>query len=1350
MSVVEIMSTYPYQLDKTLIPNDEKFRPEILEYERFAIGFKPEYEKLLNAAASVLRNKKSDAIDDSLDQVLNYCIIGENVITLPGHDLMPTLPNILEYLQMLQKKRITEDLKTSDMQEHIQLSQDIYEMYKTGLHRDLATLSTGGELAAFPDKPTVAVYQQTVAVLTEFLKSTLASSELGIIRRHEQINQTLTADLLVELMFISITNKTTRDSDTIGVYNLSTMMADRIFKIVEAMAQIMSSSEIVDIVPIRPKYLEMMHNNKDDNILSLNQRLKRYLQDLGVTDTIAAKSFTRIPEITEAQIDGMTPLQRLRHYATSMYQVYKLIVRDTVLYQFRSSIGSLPKSLQANWRKNQSSVKTFSDKLPTYQEFLDELLFFDLTGLVSEPYTHHSNLIAIVDHAPDLSAEHSALRSALGTRNLYRLLREAAIDSIAESPCRIRTETLLKYMVESAIPNLNTKAGDDIGKTDEYNSVVYILNQVAQKVNDMSKQILKVFEILNIHKGEFLGETQIRSGDVLTFVKIRNDNKDSSNRRFDIKLDSHRTTMMVTYETQETELYKTLKARHAVASRKRAPGLFGGRSAREMADLITRGGVLTKPAVTMRKPVAKQGTKAPTASSKAPLNNAKKLATPVITVDTPEQAPVAAGPKSTYIFGPFTGVYLPEQGAEEIAGHSDSAVTMEETVVSRLRSGQNVCIFGYGQSGSGKTSLLIYHKTKPDDTGDMGIMSLLCDKLQNDFTDLEVTIREIGRASDAVHVTGNEFYDTKRFRASRPGKSDSTWTLDEKIPQLEKSGESGEFVNPAVLQSLGPYVFFVTENKRLTKATTNNPTSSRSHVLIFLKFKGAVKPGVAEPTLIIGDFAGVENRFNCNDPTVLSAFATLKYDNKPEFAYKSVIDEAFARDVQPILSNAYSGKVWSQIEAEHAPAVKRHSGYAAATASASRLLTRSSDEIKTGAAFTQTSIYRIMQAAATFAADFANSAVASLSPGTFMPSNQVDAWTSWFAEGSHADVYRAAQGNPTTGAPLNFSGDSDKAAATAKRAQVLLVKTGELNVVDILLYCLMDKSTQLFMGAECGQRVAEGEHINQSLSVFRKFLSNTLKKKGGVPKIMSACGAIQCNPFYSDCFGSLYNNGDMDMDEVESTMTKQLCGPLDAGITPAERYQAAQACLGKVTYCIFNVINISVERNDPPPVPFIDSMDVVFEYNRVSSLPQQSDLDTFDAVRGGSAFNTRCLLDLKARLAAAKTLNSSVRNGILAKIDTAIADIVGRKKEEYYLPSVGSVIEDVELLNAPTFIGTMIFTDSIAKFGVNRMLCVLDSDAYLKNDAGGANFIDNMVFQNINQLKSAAQSILSVPLLTRE
>ena len=132
------------------------------------------------------------------------------------------------------------------------------------------------------------------------------------------------------------------------------------------------------------------------------------------------------------------------------------------------------------------------------------------------------------------------------------------------------------------------------------------------------------------------------------------------------------------------------------------------------------------------------------------------------------------------------------------------------------------------------------------------------------------------------------------------------------------------FTDPDKPVNLGQLLIYLIDNDRFTKATTNNPNSSRSHILLFLKLEkdenkkcvvskkdkvsGSTKNTLEDLAdtvdIIIGDFAGVENEFNCED--AIPEFLTLERDIEPKYLYykpdesNNVIDEVFGGAKDPV------------------------------------------------------------------------------------------------------------------------------------------------------------------------------------------------------------------------------------------------------------------------------------------------------------------------------------------------------------------------------------------------------------------------------------------------------------------
>ena len=220
-----------------------------------------------------------------------------------------------------------------------------------------------------------------------------------------------------------------------------------------------------------------------------------------------------------------------------------------------------------------------------------------------------------------------------------------------------------------------------------------------------------------------------------------------------------------------------------------------------------------------------------------------------------------------YLFGPFTKIFIPIQPNDEIAQNM-------ETIKTSLKDGKDVFVIGYGASGAGKTSTLVYLKTA--EKSENGIVINICNQLSHIFKEIQLSSIEL------YEQTGTE--QAKVIR-SRPNKETYDFILDEEknefllqnqIIHQNKHGmkDTKEFVQHA---PIGDVIIHMIDNDRLIFGTTNNPRSSRSHALIFLKLKYKTPPHQSKDHvyLIIGDFAGVENKFECDKPEVIKRFSEI-------------------------------------------------------------------------------------------------------------------------------------------------------------------------------------------------------------------------------------------------------------------------------------------------------------------------------------------------------------------------------------------------------------------------------------------------------------------------------------------
>ena len=204
-------------------------------------------------------------------------------------------------------------------------------------------------------------------------------------------------------------------------------------------------------------------------------------------------------------------------------------------------------------------------------------------------------------------------------------------------------------------------------------------------------------------------------------------------------------------------------------------------------------------------------------------------------------------------FGGFTKIFKPkEHNTDEIMIMTEDDAT-GKIIQEKIMNKKNVFIFGYGASGSGKTTMLI-HNTK---TGKDGFVIMLCDKI----------VKGLGK-DVRVQVSFKELYKK------------------EIVSFLNDNNENKMLYGSAELKNLATRITsrITNSTERKIRFTRNNPQSSRSHLLCFLKFVEISSPTEGAGTnivdsfgtLIVADLAGVENSFNPEDCETLIAMSTDK------------------------------------------------------------------------------------------------------------------------------------------------------------------------------------------------------------------------------------------------------------------------------------------------------------------------------------------------------------------------------------------------------------------------------------------------------------------------------------------
>lgn len=239
-----------------------------------------------------------------------------------------------------------------------------------------------------------------------------------------------------------------------------------------------------------------------------------------------------------------------------------------------------------------------------------------------------------------------------------------------------------------------------------------------------------------------------------------------------------------------------------------------------------------------------------------------------------------------YLFGDFTKIFLPDKKNADIVNDKDM-----DLIINAINLKKPVFMLGYGASGAGKTSSLIYYKGGKDIDEKNGILIHLCKKLaERGYKKIQIKCKEYynkdidkSKAQETDNITNEQKYIEFEYK-------ESDFVLieqyDHKNIHISGIVERQTFEKGA---SLGEVMIYLIDTDRLVKATTNNPNSSRSHSLVFVKLISDKDKD--NGCIIIGDFAGVENVFNCGDPKIIGDFSNIRSDKlnvegEAEFYYE--------------------------------------------------------------------------------------------------------------------------------------------------------------------------------------------------------------------------------------------------------------------------------------------------------------------------------------------------------------------------------------------------------------------------------------------------------------------------------
>jgi chromosome segregation ATPase len=284
--------------------------------------------------------------------------------------------------------------------------------------------------------------------------------------------------------------------------------------------------------------------------------------------------------------------------------------------------------------------------------------------------------------------------------------------------------------------------------------------------------------------------------------------------------------------------------------------------------------------------------------------------------------------KEEYLLGPYTKIFYKENNktiAEQMT---------QVTKILTLDTPRPVFLIGYGASGAGKTSSLIYFNKGNDPLERNGVLVHVCNSLSAQFPIIHVKCYEFyNKLVDSDKLTfklQERKYPELKFQYMENIENDTSkqfrliqrYNHNNLFPsRVTKLENTSDLQQKKVFEKgspLGEVLIHMIDKDRFVKATTNNPNSSRSHSLVFITFVGTNGIVNKKRTLIIGDFAGVENEFDCQNELQLLGFLRAESDNEKDKLFYSNVDQS--------LYGAEGGRRKKTPSSKHKLQTKQHSG----------------------------------------------------------------------------------------------------------------------------------------------------------------------------------------------------------------------------------------------------------------------------------------------------------------------------------------------------------------------------------------------------------------------------------------
>lgn len=274
---------------------------------------------------------------------------------------------------------------------------------------------------------------------------------------------------------------------------------------------------------------------------------------------------------------------------------------------------------------------------------------------------------------------------------------------------------------------------------------------------------------------------------------------------------------------------------------------------------------------------------------------------------------------------------------------------------------------------------------------------------------------------------------------------------------------------------------------------------------------------------------------------------------------------------------------------------------------------------------------------------------------------------------------------------------------------------------------------------QCNSRTAEGKYINKFLKEMREGIPKyvaSINNKKGMPSFFSKCLPLQCNPEFRDCLG--INN----YAPLPVKKDTQSYGELvDMIIRLTGESASTQPAVSKdIVFCVFCILNLSEPPlvKDPPPVTY-------FDLTKIQQLYQVLDNIQIDTFRNLDIVLKNVISEMYEILNSEQYKNFNYRDQNIKSMFKFAFNIFKdyKKTKKIILPEfsmyVKKFIDLFSNINAATPIGTVLFTDSVAKNFVEVNTCNTSQSIDYNNLSFQAKTNENIVQSNAESNSPPAQ-----------